>query len=453
MVATMLPLTGCVVIPYTPSSETKHDRSDVANPEYARLTVGPREFLEKMAKETLQEDDRLEQVDGQTFIDTASPDQELTLARLLEPGTQALIEPLDVDYLVLFGIPKDETLEKVGGGVAYLGFYGLEKDKTSTTYWAAVIDLHELLLVEQLTTQSIGTDVGIGLFYGLFVASDTAGGARKGVIHHVVETIANAKPTGSVRVVFLADEPIQTPEEVVAQARILKELPPRWSVSAYPEFAAAAPPVQGQGLVYIFRPDKLSGSLMPIDVHTESGTTSTGITYLWSGGYFPFYVAAGPVSLWAESEPSQTVTLDVKPGETYYVKGSTAIGWSTPHPRLEIVATTSAMKDIRKCRLVPTTQVANLETQRFAEQGYADRQVELGTLYTTGVNYPNGESMPRDVVEAYKWYSIAATTSSKAWRSLATTSLDALAATMDATQIAEAQQRARDWTEAHEKRL
>jgi hypothetical protein len=202
-----LSLASCVVIPYRTGSETKHDLSEIANPERVRLTVGPRQFLDHMAKEVQKEDKRLQRVDGQTFIDTASPEQELTLARLLDPSTRALIEPLHVDYLVVFGEPKDATLESKGGMTFYMGFVGLAKSKTSTSYWAAVIDVQQLQLVEQLTSEAVGTDAGIGLFYGLFVVSDTGGSAQRAVIRHIVDTIARVKPTGPVRVVFLADEP------------------------------------------------------------------------------------------------------------------------------------------------------------------------------------------------------------------------------------------------------
>ncbi len=225
-------LAGCLVVPYRPTAEpTKHDLSEIPNPERIRLSVSPRVFLEKMAKDVLNQDKRLQQVDGQTFIDTASPEQELTLARLMDPATQTRIEPLKADYLVLLGERKDVNLKQAGGMFIYIGFYGLGKSKKSTTYWAAVIDLRKLQLVEQLTSQAMGTDAGAGLFYGLFVVSDTNGSARNDVTRHIVETIVGAQPAGPIRVVFVSDEPIPTAEDVAKaeeEAARLKRLPPRW---------------------------------------------------------------------------------------------------------------------------------------------------------------------------------------------------------------------------------
>jgi hypothetical protein len=155
----VLLLGGCVIVPYQPPAETKLEVTEVPNPERVRLTIGPGNFLKKLAKETLKLDHRLTQVDTRSFIDTAAPGGELTLAGLLDPAMRARVAPLQVDYLVVLGQPKDETLSKKGEMVFYGGFYGLRKSKDSTTNWAAVIDLRELRLVEQLTSNSTGTGV------------------------------------------------------------------------------------------------------------------------------------------------------------------------------------------------------------------------------------------------------------------------------------------------------
>ena len=445
----MLPA-ACVIIPYKPSSETKHDLSEVANPGRIRLTVGSRNFLDDMAKDVLEQDKRLQRVDGQTFIDTASPTQELTLARLLDPSTRALIEPLQVDYLVVFGEPKDATLETFGDVIAYTGFFGLAKNKTSTTVWAAVIDVKQLQVVEQLTSQSVGTDAGVGLFYGLFVHGDTKGSAKKGAVRHVVETIAGVKPTGPVSVVFLADEPIPTAEEVVREARQQGVMLRRWVVGRYPEFTAAAPPDAEHGLIYVYRTFDYWTRSVGLNIRTGSAAAGTTITRLWSngsfGGYFPFNAPVGAVTVWFDSDTTQSVTLDIQPGETYYLKASAAYGSSIGG--LAIVDGGKAMKEMKKCGLMPSAEADDIETRNLAEQGFPDSQIELAVLYSTGVSYPDDSALPRDLVESYMWLSIAAQPSS-AWRTLAAKSRDSVAAEMDAAQIAQAEQRARDWIEAH----
>jgi hypothetical protein len=457
-----LSLPGCITIPYKTASETKHDLSQVPNPERVRLSVGPRNFLDKMAEDVLKQDKRLQQVDGQTFIDAASPEQELTLERLLDPATHPLIEPLQIDYLVVLRKPEDETLGHVGGFIPFLGIGG---SKQSTTAWAAVIDLRQQRLVEQLQSKSIGKSGGVLYgFYGVFVEGDTQSGAKHGVARRVAETIANERPTGPVRVVFLANEPIPSPEEARAAeaAKPLPELPPPWLLEGNPKFEAAAPPTAGEGLIYIYRPDQGFGWGIPLDIRAGTSAANTAITHLWNAGYFPFYAPTGPLTVWPASDPTHSVTLEVKPGETYYLRGSTSVGWSAGHGNLAVVDHDRGQHEVKKCKRLPSSAEADLETRKLAEQGYVDRQFELAALFTTGVNYANGQTLPQDDVEAYKWFAIGAETKSRLppdatavsptsvyYLALASKSRAALAAKMDPAQIAEAEQRARRWIDAH----
>jgi hypothetical protein len=245
-------IASCVIIPYRPAAETRHDQAAIANPGQLRLNVGPRVFLSDMMKAVSKEDRRVQPVDGQTFIDTASPTGDLTLARLQDPATRELIAPLQLDYIVLLAAPADKVIDDKGGYVFYLGFFGLGKTREATTYWAAVLDARQLQLVEQLQSESVGTDAGVGLFYGLFVVSDTSGSARKDVVRHIVETIATARPTGPVRVAFTAVEPIPTAEQLEREAQKRDLATPQWAPQRYPTFVAAPPPPEGQALIYLY---------------------------------------------------------------------------------------------------------------------------------------------------------------------------------------------------------
>jgi hypothetical protein len=95
--------------------------------------------------------------------------------------------------------------------VFYLGFFGLGESTSSSSYWAALVDLEQLRLVEQISSTATGTDRGVGLFYGLFIASDTRGGAQKGLVRDLVAGIAGVRPAGPVRIVLLASEAIRSP--------------------------------------------------------------------------------------------------------------------------------------------------------------------------------------------------------------------------------------------------
>ena len=70
-----------------------------------------------------------------------------------------------------------------------------------------------------------------------------------------------------------------------------------------------------------------------------------------------------------------------------------------------------------------------------AEQDHANAQNNLGSMYK------EGEGVPRDYVEAYMWFTLAAERGSKR----ASNNRDRIAKQMTSGQIAEAQRRARDW--------
>jgi TPR repeat protein len=71
----------------------------------------------------------------------------------------------------------------------------------------------------------------------------------------------------------------------------------------------------------------------------------------------------------------------------------------------------------------------------LAEQGDAEAQYKLGTMYDIG------HGVPQDYVEAHKWYSLAAA----AGEPSATFFRDDTAKSMTPAQIAEAQRLAREW--------
>jgi TPR repeat protein len=81
--------------------------------------------------------------------------------------------------------------------------------------------------------------------------------------------------------------------------------------------------------------------------------------------------------------------------------------------------------------------------RKAAQQGWPSPQYDLAKMYE------NGRGVPRDYAEAYKWYSIA-TTEEGFYSGYMAESRDELAERMTPTQLAEGQQRARDWKAAFE---
>ena len=85
-------------------------------------------------------------------------------------------------------------------------------------------------------------------------------------------------------------------------------------------------------------------------------------------------------------------------------------------------------------------------TRLAADQGHALAQFDLGGMYC------DGEGVPQDYVEAYKWRNLAASRATAAAQKPFTALRDTLVKLMTPAQLAEAQQRAREWQAAFEAR-
>lgn len=106
---------------------------------------------------------------------------------------------------------------------------------------------------------------------------------------------------------------------------------------------------EGVGLVYIYRPFNLIGSGVVYDVKVGE----TAVTTLSIGGYYPYFAKPGEVELWAKTESKSSVTLDVKAGQTYFVKGTVGVGILVGRPHLMVVPTEIGEKEIVECNLIP----------------------------------------------------------------------------------------------------
>ena len=176
------------------------------------------------------------------------------------------------------------------------------------------------------------------------------------------------------------------------------------------------------------------------------------IAAVWNAGYFPYYAPPGVLRLavkpWRATDAEPAVTLNLEAGHVYYVKGTIASGWKSPHFGLEIVDPQKAHGQIRQCRLLPDASGTDAETLRRAQAGDVWSQIELADLYSHGARYAAAPELLPDDVEAYKWLTIAAT--DKVARDLALRSRAGIAARMTGERIADAERRARAWIDAPE---
>ena len=106
---------------------------------------------------------------------------------------------------------------------------------------------------------------------------------------------------------------------------------------------------EGTGLVYLYRPSSFIGGGVSYDIKVGE----TVITTLYNGGYYPYFAKPGEVELWAKTESKSSVTLDVKAGQIYYLKGTVGVGFFVGRPHLMVVSTDVGESEIAECKLIP----------------------------------------------------------------------------------------------------
>lgn len=90
-----------------------------------------------------------------------------------------------------------------------------------------------------------------------------------------------------------------------------------------------APP-EGKGQIVFFREKKFAGAAVKYKV--REGETELG--KLSSGTYFVNVAEPGTHEYTVHSEAKDVLTLEIEPGETYYVQGTVTMGFMVGHPNL-----------------------------------------------------------------------------------------------------------------------
>lgn len=116
-----------------------------------------------------------------------------------------------------------------------------------------------------------------------------------------------------------------------------------------PAFEAVGAVPQGKALVYIYRPSGFIGA----GVRYHVAARGERIVYLTPGGYFPYIAEPGEIEFWAKTEAKETITTDLEPGATYYLKGSVGIGVAVGRPRFEFVDASRGAREVSECNLLP----------------------------------------------------------------------------------------------------
>jgi len=242
-------LQGCVIVPYKPKADVEQTPAADVDPSTIAVTASARELIEDVGKAIKKADDGMKVVDPQAFAAVAFLDEDVSLRRLLEPESRARVsEQLAVRYMVLVGEMKNATTDEAGFLLAYLGFYGAAKAVEHTSMVATVIDLENGRMLSGIESEADGLSVGLGYFYGLFVAPMTDWSARDGLARGVAAAIRQSAGAGPLRIAVMSaeerfvDPGPMTPEEMLALKQSVRELSQQLA-GQFPQTALGA---QGQ---------------------------------------------------------------------------------------------------------------------------------------------------------------------------------------------------------------
>ena len=118
------------------------------------------------------------------------------------------------------------------------------------------------------------------------------------------------------------------------------------------QFSQFATPKQDRGLVYVYRPESFVGGGVYYDIHVTNPSNPDFIAgELVNGSYVQIDIPSGENEIWGKTESKSSVTLDVKKGETYCVKGGVGIGFLVGRPNLEVVDMATCKTEIVETKL------------------------------------------------------------------------------------------------------
>lgn len=148
-----------------------------------------------------------------------------------------------------------------------------------------------------------------------------------------------------------ATEPTPPPAEATPAAEPEAPAPaPAPAVVAFPGPNPIMAPPEGKGQVVFFRQSKLTGAALSFSIREGD----TGIGKLQNGSYFVHVADPGPREFNIQSEVTDTLRLEIEPGETYFVVQSITMGIMIGRP----ILTPSDALTFQNKKMKVTTAVA-----------------------------------------------------------------------------------------------
>lgn len=113
------------------------------------------------------------------------------------------------------------------------------------------------------------------------------------------------------------------------------------------KFGSFKLPSENKSMLYVYRPSSFMGGGVYYDIHTNDNNKDEIIGTLRNGGFIEKEITPTEnTEIWAKTESKASVSIDMKPNETYCVKGGVGIGFLVGRPNLEIVDKALCEKEI-----------------------------------------------------------------------------------------------------------
>jgi hypothetical protein len=111
---------------------------------------------------------------------------------------------------------------------------------------------------------------------------------------------------------------------------------------------------EDKALVFFYREAKFAGSAVSYYINEGDESEKNRIGALKNGTFFYVYEEPGTYEFWAKTEAKDSVTLDCKAGEVYYVKGAIDVGFFAGRPDLSIAHNLEGQSEIPKLKYATT---------------------------------------------------------------------------------------------------
>ncbi len=106
-------------------------------------------------------------------------------------------------------------------------------------------------------------------------------------------------------------------------------------------------PSENKSILYVYRPSSFVGGGVYYDIHASYNNKDEIIGTLRNGGFIEKEMTPTEnIKIWAKTESKSSLSLDMKPNETYCIKSELKIGFLVGKPNLEIVDRALCEKEI-----------------------------------------------------------------------------------------------------------